>query len=104
MTQTRSAYMPLATYPEGVADEKILTAAKFASALGFQLHVRAFSVDIPQIHSPLGGLLFDVPGLVRAAEEKSKAECKRLDKLGRDSRVARQHSLLEPPSCAGCSA
>ena len=33
------------------------------------------------MHSALGGLLLDVPGLVRASEEKSKAECQRLKRL-----------------------
>jgi nucleotide-binding universal stress UspA family protein len=73
--------MPLATYPETVADNAILAAARFAAALGFKLHVTAFSVDIPHVHSPLGGVFIDVPGLVRAAEEKSKAECQRLKGL-----------------------
>lgn len=78
---TRVAYMPLSTYPETVTDSAILAAARFAAALGFELHVRAFSVDIPHMHSPLSGLLLDVPGLVRAAEAKSKAECQRLKGL-----------------------
>ncbi len=79
--QARFAYMPLSTYPEPVTDSAILAAVKFAAALGFELHVKAFSVDIPQMQSPLGGFLLDVPGLVRAAEEKSKAECQRLKGL-----------------------
>jgi hypothetical protein len=45
------------------------------------LHVTTFAVDIPQVSSALGNLLLDVPGLVRAAEEKSKAECHRLKDL-----------------------
>ena len=77
----RVAYMPLPTYPESVADSAILAAAGFAVALGFELHVRAFSVDIPQVHSPLLGMLADIPGLVRTAEEKSKADCQRLKGL-----------------------
>ena len=75
---THVAYMPLDTYPETVADSSILAAAGFAVALGLELHVTAFSVNIPQVYSPLGGFLVNVPGLVRAAEEKSAAECGRL--------------------------
>jgi nucleotide-binding universal stress UspA family protein len=81
MKQNRIAYMPLATYHETLTDRAILAAAEFAVAAGFEFQVRAFSVDIPQVHSPLGGLLLNVPGLVRAAEEKSKAECQRLKDL-----------------------
>jgi len=78
---TRIAFMPVATYPEPAADPAILAAAGFAAGLGCALHVRAYSVEIPQMHSPLGKLFLDVPGLVRTAEEKSKAGCKRLQGL-----------------------
>ena len=81
MPQTRIAYMPLATYPEAVADGSILAAAGFAASLDCTLHITTFAVDIPQVSSSLGNLLVDVPGLVRAAEEKSKAECHRLQAL-----------------------
>jgi nucleotide-binding universal stress UspA family protein len=81
MSQTRIAYMPLATYPEAVADESIPAAAGFAASLECALHVTTFAVDIPQVSSSLGSLLVDIPGLVHAAEEKSKAECQRLQGL-----------------------
>lgn len=78
MPHTAIAYIPLTTYPEAVTDQAILAATRFAAMLGYELHVSVFSVDIPQVYAPLGGLLLDVPGLVRAAEEKSRAECQRL--------------------------
>ncbi|MFM8700000.1 MAG: universal stress protein [Hyphomicrobiales bacterium] len=78
MPHTAIAYIPLTTYPEAVTDQAILAATRFAAMLGYELHVSVFSVDIPQVYAPLGGLLLDVPGLVRAAEEKSSAECQRL--------------------------
>lgn len=81
MKRTRVAYMPLATYPEAVTDASIRAAADFAAALECDLQVTTFSVDIPQIYSPLGGLVMDIPGLIRDAEEKSSAECRRLHGL-----------------------
>jgi len=81
MLRTRIAYMPLATYPEAVADGSIQAATAFALSLECRLHVTTFTVDIPQVSSALSGLLLDVPGLVRAAEEKSKAESHRLKEL-----------------------
>lgn len=78
---TRIAFLPLATYPETVADRAIQAAARFAVAQGYNLHVSTYSVDIPQMHSPLGGLVLDVAGLARAAEKKSKAECERVKHL-----------------------
>lgn len=81
MTQTRIAYMPLATYPEPVEDESILAAAGFAAALGCTLHVTTFAIDIPLAPSPLGSLFLDIPGLVQAAEDRSRTECRRLREL-----------------------
>jgi nucleotide-binding universal stress UspA family protein len=83
MTHTRIAYMPLATYPEAIADEAIRAAAAFAAPLGCALSVTMFEVDLPRASSGLGGLLIDIPGLVRSAEEKSRTECDRLQGLVR---------------------
>lgn len=81
MITTRTTYMPLATYPEAVDDQAIRAAVGFAVSLGGTLEVTTFSVDIPRVPSPLGGLLIDVPGLVQAAEDKSRSECERLHDL-----------------------
>lgn len=78
---TRIAYMPLTTYPETISDESVMAAVGFAASLGFALHATAFAVQIPQMYSPLGSLLVDVPGLVRTAEETSRTECRRLQAL-----------------------
>ena len=79
--KTRIAYMPLTTFPEAISDESVLAAVGFVAALGCALHATAFAVRIPQMYSPLGSLLVDVPGLVRTAEETSKVECRRLQAL-----------------------
>jgi nucleotide-binding universal stress UspA family protein len=96
----RLAFMPLGTYPEVIADGAILAAAGFAATLGLELHVRAYSVDIPQVYSPMGGFLLDVPGLFLAAEEKSKAECLRLKDLlegSTEKRAGLQFSSRQVP-------
>jgi nucleotide-binding universal stress UspA family protein len=90
----------LGTYPEVIADGAILAAAGFAATLGLELHVRAYSVDIPQVYSPMGGFLLDVPGLFLAAEEKSKAECLRLKDLlegSTEKRAGLQFSSRQVP-------
>lgn len=89
----RIAYMPLSTYPEALPDETIRAAVGFAATLRCNLHVSAFAVSIPHLYSPLGGLLLDVPGLAKSAEEKSKAECRRLESLVQDA--AGQHLELD---------
>jgi len=86
---TRIAYMPLNTYPEAISDQSILAAIGIAGTVGCDLHVTTFSVDIPQLYSPMGGLLLDVPGLVRGAEERSRAECRRLEALVRGAAESR---------------
>jgi len=87
--RTRLAYMPLATYPETVPDDAIRAAVEFTAALGHVLHVTTFAVSIPQIPSPLGGFLLDIPGLVHAAEDKSKAESARLRALVQEAAGSR---------------
>ena len=77
----RIAYLPLNTYPEAAPDPAILAAVGFAASLGCGLHVSTFAIDVPQTASPIGGLLINVEGMARAAEERSKAECGRLQDL-----------------------
>ena len=79
---TRTAYLPLSTYPEAAPDDSILAAFGFAISLGYTVHVTTFAVSIPQMRTPLSGtFLLDVPALVRANEERSKADCLRLQGL-----------------------
>jgi nucleotide-binding universal stress UspA family protein len=54
---------------------------EFAAALGGDLHTTTFAVDIPPLRSPLGRLLVDIPSLAKDAEERSLAECARLQNL-----------------------
>jgi nucleotide-binding universal stress UspA family protein len=77
----RIAYLPLNTYPEAAPDPAILAVVGFATALGCGLHVATFAVDIPQTASPIDGFLINIEGMARAAEERSTAECTRLQAL-----------------------
>lgn len=85
MTYSRIAYMPLITYPEATADRAVRAAVAFAAPLGCALSVTTFAADLPRVSSGLGDLLIDIPGLVRSAEERSRAECRRLEKLVREA-------------------
>ena len=77
----RIAYLPLNTYPEAAPDPAILASVGFAASLGCGLHVSTFAVDVAPTASPIGGFLINVEGMARAAEERSKAECARLQNL-----------------------
>ncbi|MFQ6160864.1 MULTISPECIES: universal stress protein [Sinorhizobium] len=91
MTHIRIAYMPLATYPEAILNEAIGAAAALAGPIGCALGVTTFEVHLPRTSSGLGDLLIDIPGLVQANEERSRAECHRLQALVRE--VAASHTL-----------
>jgi len=45
------------------------------------VHVSTFAVEFPPVPSPVGGYLITMEGLLRTAEECSRAECKRLQLL-----------------------
>jgi nucleotide-binding universal stress UspA family protein len=77
----RVAYLPLNTYPETAPDPAVLAAVNFAMALGCGLHVSTFALDVPKTGSAVSGYLINVEGMVRVAEERSKAECARLQAL-----------------------
>ena len=77
----RIAYLPLNTYPEAAPDPAVLAAVGFSAALGCGLQVSTFAVDVPKTASPIGGFLINVEGMARAAEERSKTECVRLQTL-----------------------
>ena len=83
--KNRIAYMPLNTYPDAVPDEAVRAAVGFVMSLGFGLHATTFAVNIPQLSSPLGGLVLDVQGLARATEERSWAESLRLGGVAREA-------------------
>jgi nucleotide-binding universal stress UspA family protein len=77
----RIAYLPLNTYPEAAPDPAILAAVGFAAALGCGMQVSTFAVDVPPTVSPIGGFFINVEGMARAAEQRSAAECVRLQGL-----------------------
>lgn len=98
MMQTRIAYMPLASYPEAVGDDAIQAAVAFAATLDCALEVTTFAVDLPRVSSGLGDLILDIPGIVQAAEERSKAECHRLQGLVRGAAGSRLEVQCNSPT------
>jgi nucleotide-binding universal stress UspA family protein len=77
----RIAYLPLNSYPEAAPDLAVLAAVRFAGALKCGLQVATFAVDVPKTASPIGGFGINVEGMAVAVEERSKAECARLQSL-----------------------
>lgn len=75
---SRTVYLPLITYPEAAPDESVAAAVGVGTSLGDSLHVTTFAVDVPPTTTPFGGLMLDVAGMIRAAEDRSAQECTRL--------------------------
>lgn len=81
MPHIRLSYMPLVTYPDVVPDAPVTAAISLAEGLGCELHAATFSVDIPPMAPPLGGLLLNLAELIQSTEENSRAHCRRLQDL-----------------------
>lgn len=81
MPYKRVAYLPLITFPEPVSDDAIEAAVEVAASLGCEVHATTFSADIPSVSTPIGGLLINIPEMIRTAEENSRNHCGRLQKL-----------------------
>ena len=77
----RIAYLPLNTYPEAAPDPAILAAVGLATSLRCGLQVSTFAVQVPPTASPIGGGFINIEGMARAAEDRSQAECARLQSL-----------------------
>jgi nucleotide-binding universal stress UspA family protein len=105
MPAARLAYLPLTTYPDIVPDEGIAAAVRLALGLGFDLHITTFAASIPQVTTPLGALLLDVPGMIRVTEENSQKACQRLQALAlgaaRRSGTVACHSREAAPGLVG---
>ena len=95
MTKTPIAYLPLNTYPDTVSEDAVRAAAEYAAPLGAALHVTTFTVKIPKMRSPLGGLVLDVPGMARDAEERSRAESRRLGTIAQEAASSAVLELTE---------
>lgn len=77
----RSTFLPLITYPEPVSDDAVDSALRFVKAMRGTVRMTTYAVDIPQIGTPLGGFLLDLPALARSAEDRSAADANRLTAL-----------------------
>src|SRR5918994_2754385 len=68
-----SAFVPLVTYPDANTEKIASNAVAIARHLEADLHALAMNVDIPDVASPLSGILLNVPAMIREAEASSRA-------------------------------
>lgn len=81
MSPKRLAYIPLMTYPDSAPDSSVEAATRLASALDSEIHVTAFTVKIPRVSTPIGGLLLNIPQLIRGTEDNSRNRCRDLQSV-----------------------
>ncbi len=75
MLLKRFAYMPLMTYPDSAPDSSVEAAIGFAFAFDCELHVTTFAAQIPRVSTPIGGLLLNIPQMIRGTEDNSRTRC-----------------------------
>jgi nucleotide-binding universal stress UspA family protein len=89
MSPVRLAYMPLITYPDSAPVGSVEAAIGFASAIASELHVTTFAVKIPRVSTSIGGLLLNIPEMIRGTEENSLTRCRDLQLLAQKSASTR---------------
>jgi nucleotide-binding universal stress UspA family protein len=85
MSPKRLAYMPLMTYPYTPPNSSVEAAIRIAGALASEIHLTTFAVKIPRGSTPIGGLLLNIPEMIRGTEENSRNRCRELQSLVQES-------------------
>lgn len=85
MSPKRLAYMPLLTYPDTPPNISVEAATRIAGVLGSEIHLTTFAVKIPRVSTPIGGLLLNIPEMIRGTEENSRTRCRDLQSLVQES-------------------
>lgn len=83
--------LPLLTYPDPSPMDGLLRAVDFAATLEGSLSALTQLIDIAPITNPLAAALIDVPAMVAAAEQTSRANGDRL--VSHVAALARRHAV-----------
>jgi len=75
---TKTALIPLATYPQAVPAESLGVIAQFARSAGLGLHALPLIAHFPKVSNALSSLLLDVPEMIHAAELASSRKADEL--------------------------
>lgn len=77
------AYLPLVSYPDPAPEGSVTRSVEMAGALGADIHATAFNILIPRVSTPIGGLLINIPEMIRSAEDQSLKHCQSLAEWAR---------------------
>lgn len=69
----KTALVPLVTYPEPLPGDCLKAIVDFAGKAGLDFHALVLHADFPRVANALSSLLLDVPGMIRDAEARSRA-------------------------------
>jgi nucleotide-binding universal stress UspA family protein len=72
------AYLPLVSYPDPASEGSVTRSVEMSGALSADIEARAFNIVIPRVSTPIGGLLINIPEMIRSAEEQSRKHCRSL--------------------------
>jgi nucleotide-binding universal stress UspA family protein len=86
-----TAYLPLLTYPDTVSVKAATAAARMAAAIGADLDVMIYSVDLPRSSASFGGMIINLSDMIRKVENDSREHSAGLASTVQD--VARSHGL-----------
>jgi nucleotide-binding universal stress UspA family protein len=86
-----TAYLPLLTYPDTVSVKAAAAAAKMAAAIGADLDVMIYSVDLPRSSASFGGMVINLSDMIRKVENDSREHSAGLAAAVQD--MARSHGL-----------
>lgn len=78
MSIRRLAYLPLVSYPDPAPEVSVTRSVEMSGALGAYLQATAFNIVVPPVLSPIGGLLMNIPEMIRSVEDQSKKHCRSL--------------------------
>lgn len=78
MSMRHLAYLPLVSYPDPAPEGTVTRSVEMSSALGADLQASAFNIVIPRVSTPIGGLLIDIPDMIRSTEDQSRKHCQSL--------------------------
>lgn len=77
---TRTALVPLATYPEAPNAECLDAVVSLADKLGCGIHAMPLVAHFPKVANALSSLLLDVPDMIRKAEAQSRKASETMSK------------------------
>jgi nucleotide-binding universal stress UspA family protein len=93
MVRIRTVYLPLTTYPEPADPAALQATLGCLASMACSIDAMAFAVDLPSASSGLGDYLVSIPGIIQAAEKKSRDGCEAM----KSAILQSEHAFMGEP-------